>query len=158
MTHPRALARSLAALVLLAVVPVLVGCAAASAPAATVTVTASPESTHTAAPVVATVPACSSFIGKSSATIFLVGSGPQCITGSSLATDKTGYGVTNCDPVDNKGRDIYYWGTNDPGAPDQNLYAAKVTGVVVVVPVTEGVGQPIKRTIVADYMAAVSCF
>ena len=157
MTSTRARSRYLAALVLLAVVPVLVGCAGAAAPAATVTVTASPESTHTSAPVVATVPACSSFIGKSSATIFLVGSGPQCITGSTLATDKTGYGTTNCDPVDKKGRDVYFWGTKDSAAADQRLYAARVTGVVVVVPVREGYGQPIERASVADYLSAAGC-
>jgi hypothetical protein len=55
-----------------------------------------------------------------------------CYTGSDALSDNTGGGVLPCDATPSK--KVYYWATDDPSAPDQQVYAAKDGSVVVVVP------------------------
>jgi hypothetical protein len=58
----------------------------------------------------------------------------HCITGSSTGNDKTGAGETTCDPLDAKSDPVYYWASQNAQSPDQNVYAAKKGGTVVIVP------------------------
>jgi hypothetical protein len=138
-----------AAIVLLSVV-LLAGCASAPPkPAVTVTVTPSPSATSASD----SIPACTTFIGQPTDAVFVVGKGPQCTTGSDLASDSTGYAVTNCDPVGNESTPVYSWVSSDVTAPDGNEYAAKQGGVVVVVPN----GSPSSPSIIASILSAVGC-
>lgn len=58
----------------------------------------------------------------------------RCVTGTSSDSDKTGAGMTNCNPIDPASSPIYYWASQKAGNADQNVYAAKTGSVVVIVP------------------------
>lgn len=58
----------------------------------------------------------------------------RCVTGPSPDSDKTGAGMTNCNPIDPASSAIYYWASEKTGNADQNVYAARTGSVVVIVP------------------------
>lgn len=138
----------------LAVVALLLAGCTATPPgpvvAAAVTPTPTPEATSSA-------PACRDLVGKPIDQVFIVGKGPQCITGATVAIDKTEYSVMNCDPVGNTGTTIYGWSSTDPNAIDRQVYAAKQDGVVVIVPVSASTVEMLGGVPVANYLLAVGC-
>lgn len=138
----------------LVAVLLLTGCAAAPQPTVTVTVTATPTMTPVTIP--SSVPTCFSLVGKPENQAIVNGL-PYCITGTSVHTDQTGYITTNCDPVNNSSTVIYGWSTSDPTAPDQNTYAAKVGGVVVIVPNAADSKRVFGGVLTVDYLVAVGC-
>jgi hypothetical protein len=83
--------------------------------------------------------------------------GPQCITGLTSETDKTGFITTNCDPVNNSSTPIWGWSSEDPNSPDQQVYAAKKGGVVVIVPVAANTVATFGGVPTMDYLVAVGC-
>jgi uncharacterized membrane protein len=58
----------------------------------------------------------------------------RCFTGATVADDHTGATSTTCDPTDPASASVYFWWSTQAGNLDQNVYAAKKDGVVVVVP------------------------
>jgi hypothetical protein len=58
----------------------------------------------------------------------------RCITGTSATSDTTGAAMTTCDTLNPASLPVYYWGAQKATSADQQVYAAKKGGVVVVVP------------------------
>ena len=59
----------------------------------------------------------------------------RCVTGASVDADHTSASSMDCDANDTKGEGpIYYWASSNPSNADQNVYAAKKGGVVLIVP------------------------
>jgi len=87
----------------------------------------------------------------------MVDGSPYCITGSTLATDKTGFITTNCDPVSNTSTPVYGWYSTDRTARDLQVYAAKQGGVVVIVPDGDAFIRDLGGVAIASYLAAVGC-
>jgi hypothetical protein len=89
-------------------------------------------------PPVTTVASCASLVGQptgsaikaSSATSISLG----CMTGTSVATDKTQAGSQPCTMSTGTTTTEFYWATKDPAAADQHVYAGVPGGVILVVP------------------------
>jgi hypothetical protein len=58
----------------------------------------------------------------------------RCYTGASLDADHTGADSAPCDPLDDKSTPVYFWGSSNPSNADQQIYAGKKGGTVVIVP------------------------
>ncbi len=144
--------RKLAGLQGVAVMLLLMGCSSAPTPAVTVTVTPPPQPVA----IPTTAPQCSSLVGHSTSSVMVDGS-PYCITGSTAATDKTGFITTNCDPVSNTSTPVYGWYSTDRTARDLQVYAAKQGGVVVIVPDGDAFIRDLGGVAIASYLAAVGC-
>lgn len=105
-----------------------------SAPA----VVASSTTSNPPSPPVITVATCASLVGQptgsaiksSSATSINLG----CMTGTSVATDKTQAGSQACSTSSGASTTEFYWATKDPAAADQQVYAGLDGGVILVVP------------------------
>jgi hypothetical protein len=102
-----------------------------------VTFSSSPNSSPSSPPVI-TVASCASLVGQptgsaiksSSATSISLG----CMTGTSVATDKTQAGSQPCSRSTGAATTEFYWATKDPAAADQHVYAGVPGGVIMVVP------------------------
>jgi glucose/arabinose dehydrogenase len=78
----------------------------------------------------------------------------HCLTGASAQTDQTVAGSILCDPGDPKST-VYYWSSRDATAADQNVYAAKADGAVVVVATETAHGFTSSGSGLAAVVAAV---
>ena len=82
---------------------------------------------------VTTVPRCSELVGKPAAQVIDPTRGPQCITGTSVASDHTGWGKLDCVDVKTGAKlTVYHWMSQDPAAPDTAEYVARSDGNVTV--------------------------
>ena len=98
--------------------------------------TSSPPTTSAAASDPQPGDPCNRFVGLPLSLIYSDdGRGPQCITGASTATDKTGFSVSACNPAqEDTSEKIISWLSQDLNAPDQHEYAAYADGNIVIVP------------------------
>jgi hypothetical protein len=127
----------------------LTGCSVGSKAGATKTVTgaaATPATSTIAASTTAdpTVlaelqagdhPPCSQVVNVATNLVITGNSGQlnlHCITGPTASTDATKAGSILCDPGDPSSL-VYYWSSQSQSSADQNVYAAKAGGVVVIV-------------------------
>lgn len=106
----------------------------------------------------AQAPHCYTLVGKKTSDVINESGSPYCVTGTDSLSDKTVVILTNCDPVNNESTPIYGWYSSDPNAPDQQVYAAKKGGVVVIVPVSPTTVETFGGVPTVNYLAAVGCF
>jgi hypothetical protein len=97
-------------------------------------------------------PMCATLVGRSSSIVTAAGF-PYCLTSPEAKAPSLKHGQVTC--TDGSGKVVWFWTALNPQDPDENIYAAKQGGDVVIVPVTSAEKQDGVPTL--DYLKAAGC-
>jgi hypothetical protein len=114
--------------------PKTIATATASTSTSSASVSSSPSDSPSAADASSyPVPACSAIVDQKVSDYVTPTGGPRCITGASLATDDTGWGVQTCTDTHSRQQiKVYFWLSNKATAPDTAEYIGREDGYVEV--------------------------